>query len=481
MVPASDATVPGCLVQPLALEEGTGVPEDGDCRVSLWQLGRRRCCMGRLGKAGRCSCRCCCGAGLRTGCRRAPGVCAATFAMVACFCFMLGLLPVLVVLFFPRHLPGELRPEDYGISTEDFQRVTFSSPDTVLGRQLTISAVHFNTAGRAPPRDCSTRALAQRRRLEAFGAYVVVVHGHGSAALHSEGPVSPLTFAVKPLLCAGLNILAVDQRNHGHSSDAAPVSVGWHEANDVLAAVDWLAEARNASRNRIFLWGMSMGAATVGYAAARNAQIRAVAMEAPPVSLGMVLASWIQQASPVRIPIWIVGWLAWWCKVVYTDSPFDHDLLHEARFITADVLLSHGYQDTVVPFSNAVALGSALRARLPQPVDGAARYMTFFHDGGHVSSWSYTEYYEKLFFFYATALMPRNAPHIVLGNSAKIMPWPVKVSGTFEDSAGSVGPSAKGVDVAWGDDDPAVHEASRQGLWATYQLQGGHAAPSLLI
>lgn len=418
--------------------------------------------MGRPGVVS--CCRCYGTVCARSGCKHAPGVFAATTAITASVCLMLGLLPVLIALFYTRHAAGELRPEDLGINMEDFQRVTFSSPDTVLGRQITISAVHFKTAGRAPPRGCSTESLAHRPQLEAFGAHVVVVHGHGSAALCAEGHHSPLIFAVKPLLCAGLGILAVDLRNHGHSSDAAPIALGWHEANDVLAAVDWLAEFRNASLDRIFLWGMSMGAATVGYAAARNAQIRAVAMEAPPVSLGMVLASWMQQVSIVRIPNCVVAWLAWWCKVVYMDSPFDHDLLHEARYITADVLLSHGYQDHVVPFGNAQALGSALRARPSHFDGGAVRYSTFFHDGGHVSSWRHTEYYKKLFSFYATALGPRDPTHVVHRELGDAEPLQVKASAMFEDSAGNVDPAARGGDMAQGDGKSAVHEVSREGL-----------------
>ncbi|CAE8583397.1 unnamed protein product [Polarella glacialis] len=313
----------------------------------------------------------------------------------------------------PHSHAADLRPEDFGMRS--YQRV-----DTVLNLPLTIAGVHFQ--GWPEPSGCKTYTLRERKSANR-GVEVVVVHGHGSSALRAEGGCSPLHMAVKPLLCAGFNVLAIDLRNHGHSSDGQPVSLGWHESLDVLAASDWLA-ARNVSRSRIFLWGESMGAATVGYAAAQDPRILAVAMEAPPVSMGMVLKSWASTALP--LPLWFVSWLAWWAAFVYIDSPMAHDLLREGRFIKAEVFHSHAWEDQVVPFNNALALKAALLRR-----GEALGYESFFHTGGHVSSWEVPEeYYPRMLGFFSRIaareassvgkLQPGlSEPHVLEGSVAK--------------------------------------------------------------
>ena len=84
-------------------------------------------------------------------------------------------------------------------------------------------------------------------------AAVVVVHGHGSSVLHNEGGASVLTMAIRPLVCAGFVALGIDLRNHGKSSDARPVSLGYLEADDVLSAAEWLVEEKGFLKENVFL------------------------------------------------------------------------------------------------------------------------------------------------------------------------------------------------------------------------------------
>lgn len=386
-------------------ESSEASPERGSGRI--FKLRSPLCVdwQARLAKAYKKSCCLCCSC-----CCTKFLPCLQIFVtMFILACLIIGLLPVSIVLYYPRHVPDGLRPEDLGIFNYEF--VHFSSVDTILGRPVTIAGVHFN--GTQAPTGCEDYILKDRVSTN-FGAEIIVVHGHGSSSLRDEGGCSPLRFAVKPLLCAGFNVLAIDVRNHGHSSDAKPVTIGWQESEDVLSGIDWLLNERNATHSRIFLWGMSMGAATVGYAAAQDPNIRAAAMEAPPVSLGMVLSSWVGQALPV--PQTIVNWLAWWTAFVYVDDPFGHDLLREARFINAKVFHSHGRDDQVVPFENAIALRAALLRR-----GKASHYQSYFHPGDHVSSWRYPqEYYPRLLQFFSQAALqpPQTAPGPTLSPSA---------------------------------------------------------------
>jgi len=102
------------------------------------------------------------------------------------------------------------------------------------------------------------------------------------------------------------------------------------------------------------------------------------------------------------------AWLAWWHKTLSIDNPYNIDLLHEARFIAADVLHSHGYEDPVVPFTNAILLKSTLEGRAPV-IDVHSKtiripgYMSFFHHGGHTSSWRFHTYFTLMLDFYSAA------------------------------------------------------------------------------
>lgn len=317
---------------------------------------------------------------------------------------LLGPAPVVIILFFSRHRAEKLTPEDFGISSSEW--VSFKAADTVLGRPVQIAALWC--PGTSQPSGCSDLSLSYRRASN-LAATVIVTHGHGSCTLCDDGSLSVLSMAIQPLLCSGFNVLGVDQRNHGRSSDARPISLGYHEADDVLAAVQWLISSRNVSAHQIFFWGQSMGAATMAYAAARDSRIRAITLEAPPVSLGMVLQAWLS-SNGVSFPQWLVNWLAYWVKIGYWDQPLNYDLLHEARFVQANVFHAHGYDDNVVPFDEARFLEYAFESRFKGLRN--ASYRAFFHPGGHVSSQQFPEiYYPMLLSFFGDAAERPNPGH----------------------------------------------------------------------
>jgi len=104
---------------------------------------------------------------------------------------------------------------------------------------------------------------------------VVIVHGWpwnriGSDArpLHDLPKASPVDLMplAKTIHDAGISLLMFDLRNHGKSEAARPMSMGWMESLDVLAALDVLAGREEIDENQISVVGFSLGGNAVLYA-----------------------------------------------------------------------------------------------------------------------------------------------------------------------------------------------------------------------
>lgn len=84
---------------------------------------------------------------------------------------------------------------------------------------------------------------------------VIMVHGLGSNRL-SVYPIAEI------FLKNGYNVIAYDQRSSGENT-AQYTTYGYFESNDVADYVNYLKE-KNGNNNKIGLWGISFGGATVG-------------------------------------------------------------------------------------------------------------------------------------------------------------------------------------------------------------------------
>lgn len=54
------------------------------------------------------------------------------------------------------------------------------------------------------------------------------------------GERSILEKYIHPLVSAGFNVLAFDERNHGQSEYAPPITFGYYESHDIPTMIDWL-------------------------------------------------------------------------------------------------------------------------------------------------------------------------------------------------------------------------------------------------
>jgi uncharacterized protein len=134
----------------------------------------------------------------------------------------------------------------------DFEEVTFPSRDA----SLTLRAWY----------------VAAPDAAEATARTVVLVHG-----LQSCRRSGSVLIPAGMLHRAGYNVLMPDLRDHGDSQvEDLRFAAGTEEYRDVLGAWDWLVNERAIAPERIGLFGVSLGAATVMIATGEEPRVAAV-------------------------------------------------------------------------------------------------------------------------------------------------------------------------------------------------------------
>lgn len=161
-----------------------------------------------------------------------------------------------------------------------------------------------------------------------------------------------------PLIEAGFRVLLFDFRAHG-TSDGRFISVGHHEARDILGAVEYLKNRQEVDASRIAVVGFSMGAAAAIRAAAASPDIAAVVADSafadfvdavrygfarvhrvpsyPFAPVALELGRWLVRVDPRQIrPVDAIGSLA-----------------------PRPILIVHGEEDDIVPLEHAHQLFAA--------------------------------------------------------------------------------------------------------------------------
>jgi fermentation-respiration switch protein FrsA (DUF1100 family) len=157
---------------------------------------------------------------------------------------------------------------------------------------------------------------------------------------------------------AGYNVLCFDFRAHGLSGGRF-TSVGLHETNDVIGAVEHLSQRPEVDATRIGVIGFSMGAAATIQAAARCPKIAAVVADS-------AYATFLDAA---RYSFHLVGhlphspfvplatrWAKWMINVdAHQMRPIDAI----GRIAPRPILITHGDLDEIVPLRHAHTLFKA--------------------------------------------------------------------------------------------------------------------------
>jgi pimeloyl-ACP methyl ester carboxylesterase len=156
-----------------------------------------------------------------------------------------------------------------------------------------------------------------------------------------------------PVACAlhqaGFGILLYDARGHGASGDDGPITI-LKIAEDLIAAVDYLAGRPDVDMTRLGAVGHSLGGGSVILAASIKPRIRAVVSTsafADPVAL-----TWGFMRA-LHIPRWPFLWLV--CRFIERwlgATMADAAPRNRIGQVTAPLLLIHGESDQFIPYSN---------------------------------------------------------------------------------------------------------------------------------
>ncbi len=178
---------------------------------------------------------------------------------------------------------------------------------------------------------------------------VLVMHGWGANA-------SLMLPALAPLHAAGFAVLLLDARCHGLSDDAAFTSLP-RFAQDIEAGLDWLRQQASVDAQSLSVMGHSVGAGAALLSATRRPDVRAVISLSAFAHPREVMRTFLAQA---HIPYPVLGWYVMRHVQAVIGARFDDiaPLASMAR-LRCPVLLVHGCDDEMVPFSDAQRLLAA--------------------------------------------------------------------------------------------------------------------------
>lgn len=126
---------------------------------------------------------------------------------------------------------------------------------------------------------------------------IIVVHG-------IDGPSIEMLPHVSYLYRAGYSVLLYDNRGRG-DSEGGFSTLGFLEWRDVLHAIQWVRSQSGIAAHKIGLHGLSLGAACVIMAAAKDDRIRGVLAESPFVSMPIMLTHVANKMT--RLPKFLIG------------------------------------------------------------------------------------------------------------------------------------------------------------------------------
>ena len=178
---------------------------------------------------------------------------------------------------------------------------------------------------------------------------LVVMHGWG-------GNAEMMLPLAAPLHERGYALLLVDALCHGQSDEDNFASLP-RFAEDIEAALAWLAGQPEVDAARLGVIGHSVGAGAALLAASRRHDLRAVVSLAAFAHPAAMMRRWL---ASKRIPHWPVG--AYILAYVQRVIGFRFDDIapcHTIARVTCPVLLVHGLEDDTVPVEEARQIHAA--------------------------------------------------------------------------------------------------------------------------
>ena len=199
-------------------------------------------------------------------------------------------------------------------------------------------------------RHCEYVTIYSEDGLKLFGRYYHVrdgapldlcFHGYRSRAFVDFAGGSEMSIEM------GHNLLLVDQRAHGRS-EGKTISFGIRERWDVFSWIDYALE-RFGSETNIFLYGVSMGAATVLMASGLElpANVKGIVADCPySVPLDIILH--VGKTNP--LPQWLIRPFAILGAKIYGGFDIrETDAIRSVKNTKVPILIIHGESDGFVP------------------------------------------------------------------------------------------------------------------------------------
>ncbi len=263
-------------------------------------------------------------------------------------------------------VPIEERPDAYGLAYEE---VEFSPRDWP---EITLRGWWIPAA-------------------EESRATVVRVHGVDMNRAELLG----LTAA---LAVGGYSVLAFDLRGHGES-DAAAMGAGLHEIDDVLGAVDYVIAERGAEEGKVFLHGMSFGAAISLMAGARDSRIGGIYSDSAFANLSDLVVQ--EVAGRTILPQWAawslrpgIIWVAQATRGLNVNEVVPEEAVGGYNYPLG---LAHCRAD------ERIVIGHLARIRIA--LDQPPR-LTVYEDCAHGDAWpDYPDHYERVLLSYYDELL----------------------------------------------------------------------------
>jgi pimeloyl-ACP methyl ester carboxylesterase len=211
-----------------------------------------------------------------------------------------------------------------------------------------------------PPLELAGWFLPADSRSEHFqgGAVIIMLHGFGSSKAkiweHPEDDYAASLFdqGAESLVRAGFHVLMFDFRNHGDSGDRGVVTLGYREAEDVVAAVRWVRERLpqiepTVDPNRIGIRAESMGgpAALLAMAHSVGSHVDAAWLDSAFATADDAVEDFLHHHD---VPGWVMPPVKFWLQQL---AGVDFTRVQPVRLlqeISTPVLLTHSVDDTMI-------------------------------------------------------------------------------------------------------------------------------------
>lgn len=224
---------------------------------------------------------------------------------------------------YPHHIP----PSEYNL---DYEEVDLKTKDAVVLKGWFVKAK-------------TDRDFSRKR-------YPVIIISHGLGASKSDFTDFSGKLAVK-----GYHIFLFDFRGHGESKGRR-TSLGYQEQRDLISAIDYIKKREDVIKEKIGLYGFSMGAAVSILTAAKHKNVQAIVSDSSYTSLEEegkhVLRSFY------RLPAFPFEYFMTWAYDLFfmTDVEKISPLDHIAALSPIPVFIIGGEKDEMMPASFAKKL-----------------------------------------------------------------------------------------------------------------------------